>query len=178
MIDMQHPHLSQAYEKHWMGTPPTPESMVDDYLKSIQPGAIRTSTNPPHLGLLIAAIIRNGRYLDFLGNEERLFPVKNLKADMKIPPMWILHGDKDSFVGWLCTMQNLSTNKCAFQVPLEVSGNFVQKMKETKPDIPLLYSIQPGEHGFDAKVEFDERWVKEGCAFIDKYWPGAPRASM
>lgn len=56
-------------------------------------------------------------------------------------------------------------------MPIEASNNFVDKLKQTHPITPLKYTIQPGEHGFDDAVTMDEDWVKEGCAWLEKYWP-------
>lgn len=56
-------------------------------------------------------------------------------------------------------------------MPIEASNTFVDKLKQTHPITPLRYTIQPGEHGFDGAVTMDEDWVKEGCAWLEKYWP-------
>ncbi|GAB7346871.1 hypothetical protein MBLNU459_g1952t1 [Dothideomycetes sp. NU459] len=170
MLDIQHPHLTQAYAKDWRGAPPTPNSVVDDHLATLGPaGAIRSSTAPTtDWGRFIAAVMRNGRYLGFLLGEKhdddddddddgtanaRLFPMQSLTREAAVPPLWIVHGDDDAFV------------------PLDVSGNFVKRMEALKPRVPLLFTVRPGDHGFDCDMTADEAWVKEGYAFIDKFWP-------
>lgn len=49
--------------------------------------------------------------------------------------------------------------------------NFVEQMKKAHPSTPLHVSIQPGSHGFDCMTTLHEDWVKEGCKFVEKYWP-------
>lgn len=56
-------------------------------------------------------------------------------------------------------------------MPIEISTNFVNKMKETHPNTPVFYTVNPGPHGFDADNVLTDDFVKEGIDFIGKYWP-------
>ena len=50
------------------------------------------------------------------------------------------------------------------------SIGFVEKLKQTLPDVPVLLSLQPGDHGFEAMRDKKEEWIQEGVEFIRKYW--------
>ena len=39
------------------------------------------------------------------------------------------------------------------------------------PEAPILYSVQPGDHGFDLTHSLTEPYIAEGIAFVRKYWP-------
>jgi hypothetical protein len=38
------------------------------------------------------------------------------------------------------------------------------------PDVPLLLTLRPGDHTFEALATMDEPWVQEGCRFVVKFW--------
>ncbi len=40
----------------------------------------------------------------------------------------------------------------------------VKQIREAHPDTPLLYTEQPGEHGFDGNVPYDTPYIQEGIA--------------
>ncbi|TIA30215.1 alpha/beta-hydrolase [Aureobasidium pullulans] len=153
MLDNKIPHFTQKGQKHMAGAPQQPESEVDDYLQDMQKGAVRTETHPWEMWLFICAAVQAGRYLEFLGDGVGVHAIDNLETAERVPACWIIHGKEDSLV------------------PIEASNNFVDKLKQTHPATPLRYTIQPGEHGFDGAVTMDEDWVKEGCAWLEKYWP-------
>lgn len=98
MLDMEHPHFSQAYHKEMSGEPHLPVGVVDDYRKSLRPDAVRSSTIPPELWSLIVETVREGRILDFLGKDKTLFPMRLLDETKELPPFWIIHGETDDFV--------------------------------------------------------------------------------
>jgi hypothetical protein len=47
----------------------------------------------------------------------------------------------------------------------------VERIRKTHPDVPVLYSVQPGPHGFDNDSTMSDPWVAEGLEFARKYWP-------
>jgi len=47
----------------------------------------------------------------------------------------------------------------------------VTQIRKQLPDVPLLYSVQPGEHGFDTDQGLEEPWLSEALTFVRKYWP-------
>lgn len=56
------------------------------------------------------------------------------------------------------------------QVPPLCSTGFVERMKQIHPDVPLLFSLQQGDHGFEAVRDGAEAWIQEGVQFVQKYW--------
>ncbi len=57
------------------------------------------------------------------------------------------------------------------QVPKTAVDEMVDRIKEALPETPLHYTLEPGEHVFDMMSELDTPWVKDGLAFLNKYWP-------
>lgn len=55
-------------------------------------------------------------------------------------------------------------------MPKPVVDAFVSYIRETHPATPLIYSVRPGDHGFDVGCTQEEPWVKEGIEFANKYW--------
>jgi hypothetical protein len=51
------------------------------------------------------------------------------------------------------------------------STGFVDGLKRSLPDVPVLLTMQPGDHAFEVKHSIDDEWVQEGFEFIEKYWP-------
>lgn len=51
------------------------------------------------------------------------------------------------------------------------SSRFVDRIRETHPDVPVLLNLEPGEHSFDVSTTMDEQWVADGLKFVDRYWP-------
>ncbi len=47
----------------------------------------------------------------------------------------------------------------------------VARIREARPEVPLLYSVQPGDHGFDLTHGLEEPYIAEGVSFVKKYWP-------
>lgn len=103
-------------------------------------------------------MLQQGYCARFLGKIERgsyeLDIIKALDISSRpFPPIWVIHGLDDSVVPVLC------------------AKNFVKKLQQVQKDSPILVSLLPGDHGFDLKSNIDEDWVREGCLFINNYWP-------
>lgn len=47
----------------------------------------------------------------------------------------------------------------------------IEMIKELQPAAPFLYSVQPGDHGFDNDHGLEEPWVAEAMKFVTSYWP-------
>lgn len=47
----------------------------------------------------------------------------------------------------------------------------VRRIRAAHPEVPLHYTVQPGDHGFDVPFGLDEPWVAEGAEFVKKHWP-------
>lgn len=48
----------------------------------------------------------------------------------------------------------------------------MDKLKEVLPDVPVLLTLQPGDHGFEVNHSVDDAWVRQGLEFVKKYWLG------
>ncbi len=60
---------------------------------------------------------------------------------------------------------------CVCQVPKAATDEMVARIRKTRPDTPLHFSIQPGGHGFDRPHGLTEPYIAEGIKFVRKYWP-------
>lgn len=98
MLDNRIPHFSQKGEKNMAGAPQQPESEIDDYLRDMKKGSVRTETHPWELWLFICATVQAGRYLEFLGNGQGVHAIDNLEKAKNVPACWIVHGKEDSLV--------------------------------------------------------------------------------
>lgn len=47
----------------------------------------------------------------------------------------------------------------------------VARIRESRPEAKVLYSVQPGEHGFDMYHGLEEPYIAEGIEMVTKYWP-------
>jgi hypothetical protein len=56
-------------------------------------------------------------------------------------------------------------------MPKYATDELVARIREKRPETQLLYSVQPGDHGFDAPHGLDEPYVAEGIELVTKYWP-------
>ena len=98
MLDNRIAHFTQKGEKYMAGAPQQPESEVDDYIRDMKKGAVRTETHPWELWLFICAVVQAGRYLDFLGDAKGVHAIDNLETAKSVPACWIIHGQEDSLV--------------------------------------------------------------------------------
>ncbi|KAL1311779.1 hypothetical protein AAFC00_001863 [Neodothiora populina] len=153
MIDLEDRHYTEAYPKNLFGTPRV-ESAVEDYLKTFKPGTIRSSaTDVDSTWMFVVEVMRQGRYLEFLGTDKNLFPMRLIDEAESLPPFWFISGKDDELV------------------PIDGTERFIAKIKEKHPETPFLYTLEPGPHGFDVGNVLSDAWVKQGCEFLDKYWP-------
>jgi hypothetical protein len=111
MLDNTIPHFTQKGEKHMAGAPQQPESEIDDYIKDMKKGAVRTETHPWELWLFICAVVQAGRYLEFLGDAEGVHAIDNLETAKSVPACWIVHGKEDSLVS-LSGMEKETSQIC------------------------------------------------------------------
>ena len=56
------------------------------------------------------------------------------------------------------------------QVPKYATDELVARIYRSKPEAELLYSIQPGDHGFDMCHNLDEPYIAEGIEMVRKFW--------
>lgn len=136
--------------------PPPPgkaESIIRTYLKNIKPHTVRTSGDVMEMWNLLTCVLQQAYLARWLGaGKEDLDVMKVLQRAQSMPPIWLLHGEQDSVVPPLCSI------------------GFVQKLKQTLPNVPVLLSLQPGDHGFEAMRGGKEKWIQDGVEFIKRYW--------
>lgn len=142
-----------------LGFPMMPADTLDKHIAAIKPGQIVTAADPPSRLDITFGSIQHGQYVEILGSDSKLYPMERLDTAGELPPLFIFHGKDDS------------------GVPLESSQAFVEKLRRVKPDTQLKYTVEPGEHGFDGKVDVDTAWLKEGLDFVTPLWLGAEAKS-
>lgn len=47
----------------------------------------------------------------------------------------------------------------------------MEGLNQSLPDVPVLLTLQPGDHAFEVKHSVDDEWVQKGFEFVGKYWP-------
>ncbi|OAA64727.1 Alpha/beta hydrolase fold-3 [Niveomyces insectorum RCEF 264] len=135
------------------GGPADAHALIDNYLATIPPGALVVSRPFPAMLDFGLACLKTGRYREWMGPDERLTLAYGLRTAKQLPPIWVLQGLEDSLV------------------PRAATDSMVERIRKVRPETPLLYSVQPGDHGFDEAHALDEPYVAEGLAFVTKYWP-------
>jgi uncharacterized iron-regulated membrane protein len=66
--------------------------------------------------------------------------------------------------------KSLNANSWLGQVSKQAADDLVAWIRETHPEAALIYSVQPGDHGFDVAHTLEKPWVMEGVEFAKKYW--------
>jgi hypothetical protein len=96
-MDFAHPVYQRLMSRK---APLGEESKVEEYIRGIQPGAVKVSTKMPEgLGMMIN-VIREGRQFELIGGEGELLVTRSLERAGKgnVPPIWFLHGTEDEIV--------------------------------------------------------------------------------
>ncbi|KAH8878593.1 alpha/beta-hydrolase [Thozetella sp. PMI_491] len=132
--------------------PSEANAFVDNYLASIKPGAIRLLTPFPELLPFVEAMVKTQRHREFMGDDERMTLNYGLRVAENLPPIWVIQGTEDELVVKPAT------------------DAMVARIRKAHPETPLLYSVQPGGHGFDSPHGLSEPYVAEGVEFVRKYW--------
>lgn len=154
MLDLRSPWFTESFEKPIVGISNLPSKMIDEYISNSPrtPVSEGDSLQRTHLSF---AIVQNGRYMDYLGADSRLFVMDRLGEDgcRELPPIFIYHGREDS------------------AVPPEGSIKFVRTLKALHPQVKVHLSIQPGDHGFhDSPRLGDAEWFQEGLNAVTRSW--------
>ncbi|ROV95018.1 hypothetical protein VMCG_08355 [Cytospora schulzeri] len=158
------PYYSVPGPKPSSGGKPIPqrqaESTIRAYLRGIKPGQVRTGCEPSELWDFMMCVMQQAywpRLMAGKGNKNKtwLDATNGLTetTTAALPPMWIIHGADDTITPCVC------------------SSKFVDKIRETHPEVPVLLNLEPGEHSFDVSMTMDEQWVADGLKFVDRYWP-------
>ncbi|KAK7532020.1 Alpha/Beta hydrolase protein [Phyllosticta citribraziliensis] len=174
MLDLKDAHFSQKARPEdaaMLGVPFLGEDLVDEFEAAAKSDPLRVVTNvaPPERLDLMIAVFQNGRFAEWLergedwspeaklqGSEARqLYPFELLEdasnAGAQLPPVLIAHGEQDSIV------------------PAAGSRKFVEawrRLQGAKCELVL----QPGEHGFDGQVDYEEEWLQTELKWITEAW--------
>jgi hypothetical protein len=159
MLDLRAPHFTREYEKLMGGAPIPPDGVITDHLESMRKGDVVSSVVPPERLDLGTAVILQGRFVEFLGEEEVLFPMGRVRAwkgdEGKMPRLWIYHGRQDS------------------GVPAEGSVKFVEEAEKVWADGEVRLDLPDGEHGVGGELDLDEpgaEWLREGLEWVVEPW--------
>ncbi|KAF1963860.1 alpha/beta-hydrolase [Byssothecium circinans] len=142
-----------------LGKRAPPHSFLNEYIASMTPGYITSSSNPstePQRGELSRALNAYNRFNEFFGLGKHLWPITTIESAHHLPPTTIFHGSDDTLV------------------PVEDSKVFVDKVRglEKFKDTELRLVVREGkEHGFDIDMKEDEEaWRKEELQWIERKW--------
>ncbi|KAK2771989.1 carboxylesterase 3 [Colletotrichum kahawae] len=159
MIDLESPHYTRRYNKPIVGVPNFPDEIIREFLTSPLSGSnkLLTAADPPTRLDLAMSIVQNGRFLEFLGTEDELFPLRMLNRKRRrdhpiLPQCFMLHGEEDS------------------AVPVEGTRKFVAHLKTVDPSSHVHLAIQPGDHGFDSNAKLEDEWLAKGLQGVTDAW--------
>lgn len=178
MLDFRSPHWSTAYEKHIMGNPQYPESIIDDHLKAMNASTPKQVISSSPLGpgaprnSLPYAYIQHGRFLELLGpdrdsspGKRKVHPEDRIVDGAKLPPALFVQGTEDSGV------PVAGTDKFISLIRQHDSIVRPEGFTDSKDWDSLMYARVPGEHGFDSNIGPDDTaWAKDGLDFMEKIW--------
>jgi acetyl esterase/lipase len=158
MTDLDNPwYAEKGTHKAPFEMPQFPVAVLDSHLSAIMPGKIVTGEFPPARMEVAICTLQQGRLLEFLGKDEKMFPLKvieKMNGDEKIPFLFVLQGKEDNAV--------LATEAEKFVGAWE--GKFGKR--------GIVAIFEPGPHGFDTELEMDEPCLQEGLAGVTKSWIG------
>ncbi|PLB55539.1 putative polyketide synthase [Aspergillus steynii IBT 23096] len=142
------PHYKVPGPKVILGKRPPPprkaEMIIREYTKNMKEGVIRTSGDAVEMWEFLTCVLQQAYLPRWLG----------LKADDKLDVMKMMKkGREDSVVPPVC------------------ATGFVDRLKVILPNVPVLLSLQKGDHGFEVMHTVEDEWVKEGLEFMERYWP-------
>lgn len=157
MLDLRTPFYTEAYPKPIVGVPNLSNQIIDDHLATTFTGTHITAADPPDRLQLAFAIVQNGRFLEFFGQDRRLFPTERLEdlaalGPVHLPTLFIFHGEQDS------------------AVPASGSKKFIQLLRSKAPHVNAKLYIQNGDHGFDFNASLATPWLKDGLEMISRDW--------
>jgi acetyl esterase/lipase len=149
-------HGRRSPEDRMMGMEPPSREWLDEKLATLKPGDIVSSAHPyaTDRSALPMALNAYGRFNEFFGVGERLWPITAVDAVKFLPPTTIFHATEDSVVKF------------------EDSVAFVEKTRRVVPDANIrLAFAEKGEHGFDVELKEDEEpWLKEELEWVESKW--------
>lgn len=162
MLDLKAPHFTQAYEKILTGVRMVDAEVIDRHVKAMKEGEVVSKSISPDRLDLATAIIQQGRFVEFLGEEKELFPLERLAtfhgnknilpSSVHLPRMWIYHGRQDT------------------GVPASGSVTFVEQARKVWGE-ELRFDLPDGEHGLDKDCDIKTSvWLRNGLEWVTKKW--------
>ncbi|KAF1979646.1 alpha/beta-hydrolase [Bimuria novae-zelandiae CBS 107.79] len=150
-------YLRRAQMPLFMGEPSPPASIIDAHVAALAPGTVISGALPRPRNRISYALFAYGRYKEFFGEGEHLWPISILSAASPpevMPPAVILHGDKDTAVS------------------IEDSRAFVEKVREVFGEgfEVRLVEREGVDHGFDMDVSEGEEWVRDVVRWVEERW--------
>lgn len=145
----------KAFGERPKNADPKADVIVEEYVKNIKPGAIRTSSTWPEVTEFLFAVLGNGLLEQMYGEDKEgkmtlRYALEH--AEEVPPPVWVIQGSEDHIV-----------------VQSRVD-ELVETVRQARPRATIKYTVKPGDHGFDVPNKLDDDWVKEGVDFIKGYW--------
>lgn len=149
-------YLRRKQQHFFMGEVSPPESIIDEHVDRIRPGTIISGAPPRPRNRISYALSAYGRYNEFFGTGEHLWPIFLLPSVKQLPPTILIHGDEDTAVS------------------IDDSRKFVKMAKEVlgeKANVRLV-ERKGEDHGFDMNATEEEQWVKDVTRWIEMAWMG------
>tara|TARA_R110002003_G_scaffold391_2_gene19438 strand:+ start:18596 stop:19285 length:690 start_codon:yes stop_codon:yes gene_type:complete len=149
-------YLRREQADGYLDGPAPGPGTVDEHVAAIVPGSVVSCATPPARMGLSYTLSAFGRYREFFGEDEKLWPLGLIEEREWAPPTWIIHGDKDAAVS------------------VEDSRLFVKKWKERGMGNEVRLEVREGQdHGFDVGMkESEEEWLRDGLAWVEGKWLG------
>lgn len=150
-------HARRSPDDAMLGMQTPSREWLDEKIAAlVKPGAIVSSAHPDatERSGLSMAMNAYGRFIEFFGEEKRLWPITAVESVKFLPPTTIFHATSDS------------------AVKFQDSVDFVEKTRSVVPgvDIRLAYGKE-GDHGFDNALKEDEEpWLKEELRWVESKW--------
>lgn len=145
----------------FFGAPIVPISELTSHLSSSGQGKYVSAADPPDRFALMLALGQHGKWMEFMGKEEKLYPMRAVRKRGEegkggreiMPPLFIYHGRDDK------------------GVPVEGTERFVEAMKKAGVgEDRLVWKIENGDHGFDKDSNLDDSLLKDGVALVEREW--------
>ncbi|KAF2029909.1 alpha/beta-hydrolase [Setomelanomma holmii] len=149
-------YLRRSPAEEFLDEPAPGPEIIDEHMSSVTPDTVISSATPPARMRLSYAMSVFNRYLEFFGDDKKLWPMYLIEDKDWAPPTWIIHGDADTAVS------------------IEDSREFVEKWKARGMGNEARLDVREGmEHGFDIGMrENEEKWLRDGLGWVEGKWLG------
>jgi hypothetical protein len=155
MLDFKDPWYTTPHSasgKTFFNRPLVPESTIASHLSSLTPDSIISAADPLARAGLVMAIGQHGKWREFMGDEERVYPLEAIEKAESVPPLFVFHAKEDCVV------------------PVEGTERFVEVFKRAFPQGEILCKVENGDHQFDKVARLEDSWLREGLEFVEREW--------